>query len=66
MLNWSAPDLAMRCGVSVPTIRRLEKSDQLVASAYGRTLLDLKRAFEEAGVEFIGTPEDAPGVRLRR
>ena len=65
MLNWSAPDLAARSGVSVPTIRRLEKADGVHASAYERTLLDLKRAFEEAGVEFIGTPDDSPGVRLK-
>jgi hypothetical protein len=28
-------------------------------------LNDLKRAFEMAGVEFIGTPEDRPGVRFK-
>jgi hypothetical protein len=26
--------------------------------------MELRRAFEAAGVEFIGTPEDGPGVRL--
>jgi hypothetical protein len=36
-----------------------------VPNTQGRTLLDLKRAFEDAGVEFIGTPEDDPGVRLK-
>ena len=65
MLNWSASDLAARSGVSVPTIRRLEKESGSTANAYERTLIDLKRAFEEAGVEFIGTPEDCPGVRLK-
>jgi len=64
MLNWSAQDLAARSGVSVPTIRRLEKESGPTANAYERTLLDLKRAFEEAGVEFIGAPDDKPGVRL--
>ena len=29
-------------------------------------LLDLRRVFEEAGVEFIGGPGDGPGVRLWR
>jgi hypothetical protein len=28
-------------------------------------LSDLKRAFEEAGVEFIGSPDDRPGVRFK-
>jgi hypothetical protein len=31
----------------------------------GEGLLIIKVALEAAGVEFIGTPEDAPGVRLR-
>ena len=31
-----------------------------------KTLMLFKKAFEEAGVEFIGTPEDSPGVRLTK
>jgi aspartyl aminopeptidase len=30
-----------------------------------KTLLAIKNALEAAGIEFIGTPEDAPGVRLK-
>ncbi len=29
-----------------------------------RTLMAIKEALEAAGVEFIGAPEDRPGVRL--
>ena len=29
------------------------------------TLLDVKAALEAAGIEFIGTPDDSPGIRLR-
>jgi hypothetical protein len=29
-----------------------------------KTLTALKKTLELAGVEFIGSPEDAPGVRL--
>jgi hypothetical protein len=29
-----------------------------------QTMLDLQWAFEAAGVEFIGSPDDAPEVRL--
>lgn len=29
-----------------------------------RTLMSIKVALETAGVEFIGTPENDPGVRL--
>jgi hypothetical protein len=28
-------------------------------------LLDVKAALETAGIEFIGTPDDSPGIRLR-
>jgi aspartyl aminopeptidase len=31
-----------------------------------KTLQSFKKAFEEAGVEFIGSPEDSPGVRLKQ
>jgi hypothetical protein len=31
-----------------------------------RTLMAIQEALEAAGVEFIGTPEDGPGVRLRQ
>ena len=34
-----------------------------VPNAQAKTLEALRRALEEAGVEFIGTPEDGHGVR---
>jgi hypothetical protein len=37
-----------------------------VPSGHVRTLQSLQAALEAAGVEFIGSPEDAPGVRLRK
>ena len=65
MLGWSASDAARKSGVSVPTIRRLELVPGVSETVQERTLTDLKRAFEEAGIEFIGTPEQ-PGVVLKR
>ena len=53
----------MRSGISLPTIKRLELMDG-VPSSRSQTLLELQRAFEAAGVEFIGSPDDAPGVKL--
>jgi hypothetical protein len=35
-----------------------------VPSGHIKTLLAIKAALEVAGVEFIGTPDDRPGVRL--
>lgn len=36
-----------------------------VPSGQVRTLIAIKEALEAAGVEFIGTPDDRPGVRLK-
>jgi len=30
-----------------------------------KTVVAIKTALEKAGIEFIGTPDDKPGVRLR-
>ncbi len=65
LLRWSALDLAGRSGIGVATIRRLEVEEG-VPSSNARTLDALQKALEAAGVEFIGTPEHCPGVRLHR
>ena len=63
-LKWSVPELSRQSGISTPTIHRLEQIDGLAPTRI-QTIMDLKRAFEEAGVEFIGTPDNGPGVRLK-
>jgi hypothetical protein len=35
-----------------------------VPSGQVRTLMAIKDALESAGIEFIGTPDDKPGVRF--
>ncbi|MDB4240952.1 helix-turn-helix domain-containing protein [Yoonia sp.] len=62
-LKWSARELAERTGLAMKTIQRIETTDSTPAS-YSSTLTDLKACFEAAGIEFIGTPDDAPGVRI--
>jgi transcriptional regulator with XRE-family HTH domain len=64
LIRWSALDLAHESGVGVATIRRLELVDG-IPSSNARTIDALQKALEAAGVEFIGTPDDCPGVRLR-
>ena len=44
---------------------RLE-TEQNVPNAHAKTLEALRMAFEKAGIEFIGTPDDRPGVRLKK
>jgi len=63
-LKWTIADLALKSGVSAPTIQRLEQADGIPGTK-AQTLVDLKAAFEEAGLEFIGTPDIGPGIRIR-
>lgn len=63
LLRWSSDDLSKRSGVGVATIKRIEVMLG-VPSGQIRTLLAIKSALEEAGVEFIGDANDRPGVRL--
>jgi hypothetical protein len=57
-------ELSQDAGVGVATIKRLEAVNG-VPPAQARTLSSLQIALESAGVEFVGTPDDRPGVRLR-
>jgi predicted transcriptional regulator len=63
-LRITAKELARRAGVSLPTIQRFETVDGVPPSR-SSTLLDVKAALEAAGIEFTGTPDDGPGIRLR-
>jgi len=64
LLSWSAETLAEKVGITRQTIQRLEQYDGLPPSR-SQTLDEIQRAFEAAGVEFIGSPDDGPGVRLK-
>ena len=64
-LRWSAQELADAAKVGVQTIKRFEAVDGVPPSR-SSTLLDVQHALEAAGIEFIGTPDDGPGIRLRR
>jgi hypothetical protein len=60
--NKKVTDLAEASGVSLPSIKRLETQPGPL-SAQERTLTELRRAIERAGVEFI--PENGGGVGVR-
>jgi transcriptional regulator with XRE-family HTH domain len=64
-LGWSAKLLAERSGVGLRTLMRIESLDGVPAS-HSSTLFDLESSLKAAGIEFIGTPDDGPGIRLRR
>lgn len=64
LIRMTAEALAKTSGVGVATIRRFELMSG-VPSGNARTLESLQKALEKAGIEFIGTPDDRPGVRLK-
>ena len=65
LLGWTAKDLAGASRVSLPTIKRLETQIGVV-NCNPRTLFDILKAFNDAGIEFTGTPNDEPGVKVKR
>jgi transcriptional regulator with XRE-family HTH domain len=64
LLRWSGKDLAEKTGLGFSTLMRLEVLEG-VPSAQAKTLETIQKAFEEAGIEFIGTPEEGAGVRWK-
>jgi transcriptional regulator with XRE-family HTH domain len=64
LLRITVSELAKLSDIGVATIKRIEAGSGL-PSANVRTIDALIRAFQYAGVEFIGTPDDRPGVRLK-
>lgn len=65
LLRLDQSDLAKSSGVSVETIKRLEKMEGPLLAATGTTLAKLQSALTEAGVIFIDPNGIGPGVRLR-
>ena len=62
-LRWSIETLSKRSDVSVRTIKTIETSDTATI-VKDVTIQKLKTALEAAGIEFIGTPTDRPGIRI--
>jgi transcriptional regulator with XRE-family HTH domain len=63
MLDWTQPQLAEAAGVSVETIKRLERLQGEVTATRVATIDAIEKALVKAGVEF--TNGDEPGVKLR-
>ena len=64
LLGISIADFAKLAGIGFTTLVRLESSDG-VPSGNIRTFEAVQKAFEQAGVEFIGTPDKGAGVRWK-
>ncbi len=64
LLQITADELADLSDVGVATIRRYELMSG-VPSGNARSVEAIQQALEKAGVEFIGSQDDRPGVRLK-
>jgi predicted transcriptional regulator len=62
-LKLSVEKLSELSGVSVRTIKRMEVESGTPKSTLPN-LSAIKTALELAGIEFIGTPDDGPGIRI--
>ena len=65
LLRWSADDLARESAVGVTTIRRAELTEHETSMTAANDLA-VRRALENAGVEFIDENGGGRGVRLRK
>jgi transcriptional regulator with XRE-family HTH domain len=61
-VGWGVRELAAKAGVTANTITRIENG----ADAKTSTVDAIRRALEEAGVEFIPENGGGPGVRLKK
>jgi transcriptional regulator with XRE-family HTH domain len=62
LLSWSQAQLAEASKVATKTVADFERESR---APYERTLADIRRTLEAAGVEFIENGK-GPGVRLRK
>ena len=63
IIRVTVAELSAKSGVGVATIKRMEAASGL-PSAHVKTLSQIQSTLEKLGIEFIGSPEDGPGVRL--
>jgi ribosome-binding protein aMBF1 (putative translation factor) len=65
LLRWSAEDLAKHSAIGVTTIRRAELTEFETSMTRANDLA-VRRALEDAGIEFIDENGGGPGVRGRK
>ena len=65
LLRWNAQELSRQSSVSLRTIRRAELADDDPTMTVANGVA-VRRALENAGIEFIDENGGGPGVRLRK
>ncbi|MFU8865879.1 MAG: transcriptional regulator [Rhodobacterales bacterium] len=63
-LGLTVKTIAEATEIGTATLKRYEASSGVPKSRKGH-LATLQTYFEAAGIEFIGTPDDGPGIRIR-
>jgi transcriptional regulator with XRE-family HTH domain len=66
LVGWSQDQLAEFSGVSLPTIKRLEASNDERLGGRPETYESLVSALISAGIEFIEENGGGPGVRMKK
>jgi transcriptional regulator with XRE-family HTH domain len=64
-LRWSIEEMVEKSGVTRRTIQRIEAYDGRVPPSHTLSLYNIQSALEAEGVEFVGTPKDGQGIRVR-
>lgn len=65
LVGWTARDLASKAEIGFSTLIRLESANGVPAGNI-KTIDAVKKALEQAGVEFTGTPDSQAGVRWKK
>jgi transcriptional regulator with XRE-family HTH domain len=66
LLGWRQEDIADAAKISVATIRRIESQEELLTGNVS-TLLKIRAAFEQAGIQFIDEDETGGfGLRMAK
>lgn len=65
MTGLTVRQMANIAEIAFTTLVRFESAGNQIPGGNVETLKKLKNAFEDAGIEFIGTPENGAGVRWK-
>jgi transcriptional regulator with XRE-family HTH domain len=66
LLGWSQTELAEHAGLSLPTVKRVERESGDGPNVSEDAREKLRKALEKAGVEFIAENGGGAGVRLAK
>lgn len=66
LLGWSQTQLAEHAGLSLPTVKRMERTDDSGPVVSDAAREAATKALEKAGVEFIPENGGGAGVRMRK